>query len=308
MNCKRSFSNLCLLLFSVGVFSCSIGTDTVDDEVIDVLINTPKTQLLVGETVSLSAKLKNSFQDQFDGPVNWQTDNPAVATVNTSGVLTAVGKGQTLVSASYNSVGSKLPLQITVIETTSEVASVVIAFSGNNQIEAGASLQLSAQAFDIGGAEITGTAISWLSSDMAIATVDATGLVNGLANGTVRITAEVSGVKSLPLELVVGTVARTGTFSGLSGYTVSGSVTISAEGNGLKITFGSDFTAQSGPGLFVYLSNNSNSVSGGLELEPLKANSGQQSYTVPGIGLNDYNYVLVHCKPFNVPFGRAQLN
>ena len=36
--------------------------------------------------------------------------------------------------------------------------------------------------------------------------------------------------------------------------------------------------------------------------------SGVHSYTIPNKGINDYNYIVYFCKPFNVKVGHGQIN
>lgn len=52
-----------------------------------------------------------------------------------------------------------------------------------------ATVQLTAQAFDSAGGLVSGKTFTWTTSDAGIATVDATGLVTAVANGTATITA-----------------------------------------------------------------------------------------------------------------------
>jgi hypothetical protein len=72
------------------------------------------------------------------------------------------------------------PSRVTVDPTTASVA-------------AGSSTQLSVTAFDSAGNRLPVDSVFWISSDDAIATVTATGLVMGVTPGDVQITALVSG-------------------------------------------------------------------------------------------------------------------
>jgi len=58
----------------------------------------------------------------------------------------------------------------------------------------GQSVKLQATVFDAGRQALSGSPISWTSTDSAVATVDADGLVTARGNGTVRITALSGGV------------------------------------------------------------------------------------------------------------------
>jgi hypothetical protein len=60
-------------------------------------------------------------------------------------------------------------------------------------VEVGATTQLSAQVRDAGGNLLSGRTVSWASSNGGLATVDQTGLVLGMAPGSVMITATAEG-------------------------------------------------------------------------------------------------------------------
>jgi hypothetical protein len=107
--------------------------------------------------------------------------------------------------------------------------------------------------------------------------------------------------------------ARTGSFVGLNGYDAEGTATLSFNSSDLVLELGSDFSVSSGgAGLFLYLSNTPTgplTPSNSVEISSLASINGAQSYTLdPSIGIDDYQYVIVHCRPFNIPFGRAELN
>ena len=74
------------------------------------------------------------------------------------------------------------------------VASVLIGGAPTeNVLVTGATVQLTAQPRDAGGASLT-RAVTWQSSDNGLATVSSTGLVTGVAAGSVTITANSEGV------------------------------------------------------------------------------------------------------------------
>ncbi|MGD2135222.1 MAG: Ig-like domain-containing protein [Gemmatimonadales bacterium] len=67
-----------------------------------------------------------------------------------------------------------------------------ITVTGESSVDIAGTLQLSATAQNAAGESVAAT-ISWGSSDTDVATVDASGLVSGLARGTVTITASTEG-------------------------------------------------------------------------------------------------------------------
>jgi len=119
-----------------------------------------------------------------DAVFAWSTGDPAVATVDGSGLATAVSEGATVVSAETGGVTTTVTLQVTVV-TTIEVtpANATLAALGATQA-------FSAVARDANGDPVVGVEFGWTSSDPAVAGVDpASGLATALANGTTTITA-----------------------------------------------------------------------------------------------------------------------
>ena len=71
----------------------------------------------------------------------------------------------------------------------SPVASVTVTPSGSSDVEVGGTQQLGATALDANGNPLAGQTVTWTSSDTAIATVSADGVVTGIAAGTAMVTA-----------------------------------------------------------------------------------------------------------------------
>lgn len=97
-------------------------------------------------------------------------------------------------------------------------------------------------------------------------------------------------------------VSSFGTSSG--DYIVKGSATLIDSGGVVYLTTSNDFFTDAGPDLHFYLATKDQAptVSGNnsLEVAPIVSNSGAQTIIVPGdVSLNDFNFILVHCKRFN---------
>lgn len=97
------------------------------------------------------------------------------------------------------------------------------------------------------------------------------------------------------------------------GYTINGSALLERQiDNSLKLSFSSNFSTAAGPDLHVYLTtmNDAPTMLGNThhEIAPLISNSGAQSYTLSNvIGLNQFNYVVIHCKQHNHVWGGGLL-
>ena len=111
--------------------------------------------------------------------------------------VTAVAKGTAQVSVTardLDGLSAKMDFAVTV--RSPEDNQAVEVSPGTTELTAlGASVELAAEAFDANGHAVAGAEFSWESSHIAVATVDTSGLVTAVSNGTAAITAS-SGAAS----------------------------------------------------------------------------------------------------------------
>ena len=138
----------------------------------------------LGATVQLTAEVRDQNAGMMAGAtVTWSSSDTSVATVDASGLVTGVGEGMaTIMASAGNASGSA------VVSVMQPVATVEVSPSADT-IGLGSTLQLTAEGFDENGDAVVGAAFSWESSDAAVATVDASGLVTGVTVGGATITA-----------------------------------------------------------------------------------------------------------------------
>ena len=139
----------------------------------------------LGATVQLSAEVRDQNARVMAGAtVTWTSSANSVATVDASGLVTAAGNGTATITASAGPASGSA-----VVTVTQSVASVEVSPSVDELTALGQTVQLTAEAFDENGYAVAGAEFSWESSDVAVATVDAGGLVTGVAAGMATITA-----------------------------------------------------------------------------------------------------------------------
>ena len=161
---------------------------------------TPATAELtaLGATVQLRAEVRDQNARVMAGAtVTWTSSANSVATVNASGLVTAAGNGTATITASAGSASGSA-----VVTVTQSAASVEVSPSAET-IAFGSTLQLTAEAFDENGHAVAGAEFLWESSDVAVATVDALGLVRGVAEGTATIRASAGSAQGTA-EIMVG--------------------------------------------------------------------------------------------------------
>lgn len=162
--------------------------------------------------------------------------------------------------------------------------------------------------------------VSWSSTDPSVLLVDETGTLTGIAKGEATVIATLELADNTPLtvsRLIVvdqetvanNTGVRKGTIKTTSSYLLKGGFEISKEGTDLQIIIDDDYEASTAlPGLYVYLTNNPSSTTGALEIGEVTVFKGTHIYTIGGdIALNQYDYLLYYCKPFNVKVGDGEI-
>jgi len=164
--------------------------------------------------------------------------------------------------------------------------------------------------------------VDWITSDANIISVNPTGLATAHEMGSATITATVNLPDKAPVvdqfEVVVSDQTtevesdgiRKGNIKTTSSYLLEGEFEFFEEGGNLRLVFGDDYKASTAlPGLYVYLTNNPNTITGAYEIGEVTTFSGTHFYELPlEVGLDTYNYVLYFCKPFRVKVGDGEMD
>lgn len=151
--------------------------------VVSVVVTPSNPSVLVGDQLQLNANV--TVVSGAPNAVTWSTSNAAVATVSTTGQVTGVAPGSATITATSTFDATKSGSVSLTVNPRPAVLSVLI-LNPNAAIIVGTTSQLTAQVSTAGGAS---NAVTWSSSAPAIATVNASGLVNALAPGNVTISA-----------------------------------------------------------------------------------------------------------------------
>ena len=171
----------------VGVAAVTVALAPVAS----VAVSPTSATLIVGQTVQLEAQPRDASGRPLDGrTVTWSSNRSDVATVSATGTVAAVSPGTATITAS--SEGRNGVATISVNAPTVDRVEVTPATAA---VGVGASFRLTATVYDSRGNVIPGAQVVWSSSDTRIATVDNTGRVVGVKEGSVTITAT-SGAKA----------------------------------------------------------------------------------------------------------------
>lgn len=189
---------------SVGLLSCD-SSQGPGPTVASVSVTPPAATLVfLGDTVRLSAFAADKKGREMTGvPFTWASSADGVARVDGSGLVTAVAGGSATISATAE--GAVGTAQVTVAQRAKSVAVT----PGTATLTAlSATVQLAATAEDAGGHAIPDKRFTWSSSHEIVATVDTTGVVTAVGNGTATITATADGAGSAAEVTVAQELAR----------------------------------------------------------------------------------------------------
>jgi hypothetical protein len=137
-------------------------------------------QVLVGRSLSFRAVIRDAQGRPVNGSVTWSSTNPAVASIDAGGTLTARTLGALRVQArSGNLLGE------TVVQT---IPGKVEISPDRATIEVGKQQRFAATAYDADGRVINGVGFTWSLLNRRLGTsqvarVDATGMVTGVSEG-----------------------------------------------------------------------------------------------------------------------------
>ncbi|MDF1572149.1 MAG: Ig-like domain-containing protein [Bacteroidales bacterium] len=163
-----------------GGFTATCAVN-VSNAVTGVTLDQTAVTLEVSETVTLVATVAPA--DATNKTVGWVSGNEAVATVNNSGLVTAIAPGTATISVITMDGSFMATCQVTVTDPTVAVTGVSLDQSTLALEPAGTATLVAT----VAPAEATDKSVTWSTSDAAVATV-ADGVVTAVADGTCTIT------------------------------------------------------------------------------------------------------------------------
>ena len=159
-------------------------------KVASVTVTPPSASITVGGTVQLTATATDSRGNPLTGRiVRWSSADASVATVDGTGLVTGVGAGGPVtITARIAKKSGTSAITVTTVPLV-PVASVTVS-PASASVMAGSTVQLTATPKDASNTPLTGRVVTWSSANTALATVNGSGLVTGVAaGGPVTITA-----------------------------------------------------------------------------------------------------------------------
>ena len=197
---RRSLVPLPAALLAASLLAaCRDIADIAGSTITEVEVTPASTTLsALGDTAQFTATAKDAYGRTVDGVAfRWESSTPAVATVDSSGLVIAVGNGSAAITATTGESSGSAALTVAQVVTSVEVDPV-----HNTLTALGDTLRLLAVARDARDNAVQGVPFRWSSTDSLVASVDATGLVRGVGEGLTRITATAGDVEGSGTVLV----------------------------------------------------------------------------------------------------------
>ncbi|WP_373942158.1 Ig-like domain-containing protein [Polaribacter sejongensis] len=302
---------------SVTTESGSIITNENNIEVIAVdkklTIDNVIEEIIISKTYQYTSTFTNELGEIEDLKVSWNSSNPSIITVSNEGLITAISEGTATVTASTTTADGKT------ISTEDTVAVVTIdeRISINNPIE---ELNINnthqyTTTYTNSSGETENTTITWQSSNTNVSTVSNTGLITAIAPGEAVISATVNSsnntITTQDTVIVIGntTQEKTGTLKTSSSYELRGDFTLKEipNTNDLELTIDENYKASDRlPGLYLYFTNNINTVANAKEIQKVTVFEGAHTYIIKNTSINDFTHLLYWCKPFGVDVGNGE--
>jgi hypothetical protein len=171
--------------------STQIPVEVVDVQSVEVSPANPRLVGPAGTQIPLDAVVKNSKSKPIGLTPVWTSASPAVATVSPAGIVTSVAKGTAMIVAKVGDVQGACEVAVDLrdisrLELRPQTALVRV---GDHQ-------QFAVLAYGADGVPIEGIAAVFLSTDPAVARVDASGKAQGLGPGASTIRAVLGSTRA----------------------------------------------------------------------------------------------------------------
>lgn len=234
------------LLFSILVFSmCGCSSEKADGTSDPAAILTSISVSPAGTSISdgtaqqfiATGTYSDSATKDITASVTWVSSDSSVATINTSGMASAVSAGTTTIAAATGALATTIKLTV----TNATLISIVVSPADPQRAQDSFLQFTAAGMYSDSTTQDISTSVTWTSSDTTVATIDATGLSTCVSPGITTITASTASGG------ITGTSTLTVTDATLNEIDVTPADPQRMQGSSLQFTaIGtySDFTTQ----------------------------------------------------------------
>ena len=207
-----SISRLALSLSSCAtLLACSAMTDpssslnTPESLARWILVSPASPTIPPGQTLHLSVRMLDSTgRDVAGQPQQWNSSDSTIASVSIDGTVSArsIGSAQITIAS-----GRQRASAFVVVSNTTPAPNWVAVSPGTAQVSVHSTLKLLSAVTDVSGKALSNVHVTWTSADPSVAQVDSTGMVTGIATGSVNILAHTPSNQATAQLTVVGASA-----------------------------------------------------------------------------------------------------
>lgn len=200
MDMKSKYLPAIIILFCASILSgCNKPDNIGQPEHIDVTslsISPAEVAIAVGETIALDLNIIPENACGFT--ICWTSSDNAISTVDEKGLVSGIGEGVAVISAEIDTMKASCEVIVNSADSPDEKVFAIFLNFAKYLMKTGETIQLEATLVP-SDAECD---IIWSTSDATVATVDRTGLVTGISDGTASVYAK-AGTKTAKCEITV---------------------------------------------------------------------------------------------------------
>jgi len=146
----------------------------------------------------------NNTSQNLTADVTWSSSNAAAATIDGSGLATAVGPGNATITATCNTSGCGSVTGSAALTVTAATLVSIAVTAPSPSVALGSTQQLTATGtYTDHSTQNLSSQVTWVSGNPSVATINAAGLATPVTIGSTAVTAAFGGVTSPPLTLTV---------------------------------------------------------------------------------------------------------
>ena len=176
--------NRILAISALFLAICSCGqNENIPVEAESIKLSRETLELKKGDTQRLTAEVLP--EDAEDKTVRWTSLKESIASVDETGLVSAVAIGETVIKATCGNVSARCLVTVTAIPVTG-----VKVVPSETTITKGSTQQLSVE---ITPEDADNKEVTWSSSDESVVLVDANGMISAVAIGNAAVKAAVGG-------------------------------------------------------------------------------------------------------------------
>jgi len=153
------------------------------------------------QALTVTAQMSDGSTQLFTGPLQFSSADTTIANVDSNGLITSVAVGTTTVTVAASGTA---PVSVTTTVANRALTSIIVSPATITVIGPGQTQPLTINGqYSDGSQQALTTGVTFASSNPAVASVDQTGLITSVANGTATITATAQGAPTVQVSVTV---------------------------------------------------------------------------------------------------------